>query len=61
MSIYIGYYSVRSKTKQNRQTLSLCSRLPTPDSRLPTPDSLAVKTSLATKQSFHKFITRERP
>ncbi|NEP36072.1 hypothetical protein [Moorena sp. SIO3B2] len=59
---------MRSKTKQNRQTLSLCSRLPTPDSRLPTPDSrlptpysLAVKTSLATKQSFHKFITRERP
>ncbi|NER89659.1 hypothetical protein [Moorena sp. SIO3A2] len=73
---------MRSKTKQNRQTLSLCSRLPTPDSLLPTPDSLlptpdsllptpysllptpyslAVKTSLATKQSFHKFITRERP
>ncbi|NEO65042.1 MAG: hypothetical protein F6J98_33485 [Moorea sp. SIO4G2] len=48
MSIYIGYYSVRSKTKQNRQTLSLCSLFPIPYSLLPTPYSLAVITSLAT-------------
>ncbi|WP_424100759.1 hypothetical protein [Moorena producens] len=31
---------MRSKTKQNRQTLSLCSLFPIPYSLLPTPYSL---------------------